>query len=57
MNKKTVIAILGGGNLGSAIANGLESSRLVKPENIYITRKNLHLLENFKERGFKVTIE
>ncbi len=55
MNSETRIAILGGGNLGTAIANGLDNAGVVPVENITITRKNIHLLEDFRKRGFVIT--
>lgn len=55
MNSKMKIAILGGGNLGRAIANGLQSSKITQPENIFITRKNINHLESFRDRGFIIT--
>ncbi|MEO5501890.1 MAG: pyrroline-5-carboxylate reductase [Ginsengibacter sp.] len=52
MNK---IAIIGGGNLGSAIANGLIKSQYLAPENISITRRNLLPLQQLKSLGVQVT--
>jgi pyrroline-5-carboxylate reductase len=49
------IAILGGGNIGLSIAKGLQKSKLIDPKSIYITRRNIPLIEDFKEQGFKVT--
>ncbi|NOY38522.1 MAG: pyrroline-5-carboxylate reductase [Chlorobi bacterium] len=49
------IAILGGGNIGSAIAAGLVRSGDVKPDHITVTRRKLHLLYSLKEKGVKVT--
>jgi pyrroline-5-carboxylate reductase len=48
-NKK--IAIIGGGNLGISIAEGLIKSRYTKPGNIIVTRRRLHLLDTLKENG------
>ena len=48
MNSKK-IAIIGGGNLGSAIAEGLIKSAFAKPEDITITRRNLSRLQSLKE--------
>jgi pyrroline-5-carboxylate reductase len=42
MNNK--IAIIGGGNLGTAIAEGLISSRFAKPQHIIITKRNIATL-------------
>jgi pyrroline-5-carboxylate reductase len=49
------IAIIGGGNLGSAITEGLVFSKLFPNENITITRRKIHLLENFRAKGLNVT--
>jgi len=49
------IAIIGGGNIGLAIAEGLENSKQYSPENIYLTRRNINLLKDYGERGFKIT--
>lgn len=46
------IAILGGGNIGMAIAQGLVNSGTYKPENIIITRKKSDLPKNRTEGGF-----
>jgi len=45
------VAILGGGNIGTAIANGLLSSGLYSPENIFITRRKAEHLASFAEKG------
>jgi len=49
------VAILGGGNIGLAIANGLVNSKLYSPENITITRRKIELLNSYKEKGFQIT--
>lgn len=46
------IAILGGGNIGRAMANGFSTVGNLKPGDIHITRRNEHLLEDFGKRGF-----
>lgn len=45
------IAIIGGGNLGSAIAEGLINSGFAKAENIFITKRNIETLSQLKEKG------
>lgn len=45
------ITILGGGNLGSSIATGLLNAELVKPKDLVLTRRRLHLLEDLAKRG------
>lgn len=49
------IAILGGGNIGSAIVEGLYNSGLYDSSIIYITRRKLEALKEFKDKGFKIT--
>lgn len=53
MNKK--IAIIGGGNLGTAIAEGLIESNFIKPEQIIITKRNISTLDKLAERGIVVS--
>jgi len=53
MSKK--IAIIGGGNLGTAIAEGLLKSKFCKPAEITITKRKIETLQNLKERGVKIT--
>ncbi len=50
----TKIAIIGGGNLGSAVAQGLIKSE-VKPSDVIITRRNLSKIEHLKKDGFQLT--
>lgn len=52
MSKK--IAIIGGGNLGSAIAEGLLSSKFSKPSDITITKRKTETLKALQEKGVKV---
>jgi len=52
MSKK--IAIIGGGNLGAAIAEGLIQSEFSRPVEISITRRNLSSLSRFAEQGCMV---
>lgn len=53
MSKK--IAIIGGGNLGTAIAEGLINSSFVKPRDIIITKRNINTLQSLQDRGVLVT--
>jgi pyrroline-5-carboxylate reductase len=48
------IAIIGGGNLGTAIAEGLINSRFCKPADITITRRNVSALNALAEKGCNV---
>jgi pyrroline-5-carboxylate reductase len=49
------IAIIGGGNLGSAIAEGLIKSEFISPKNITVTRRNLDPLQHLKALGVNLT--
>jgi pyrroline-5-carboxylate reductase len=49
------IAILGTGNLGKAIANGLLESNLVKPKDLTLTKRNYKSLSLFKKQGVTIT--
>jgi pyrroline-5-carboxylate reductase len=53
MNKK--IAIIGGGNLGTAIAEGLIQSGFVSPQQILITKRNIHTLHELERKGVFVS--
>ena len=53
MSKK--IAIIGGGNLGTAIAEGLLKSKFCKASDITITKRKIITLQKLNERGVKVT--
>jgi pyrroline-5-carboxylate reductase len=53
MNKK--IAIIGGGNLGTAIAEGLIQSGFVAPKDILITKRNTRTLEALAKKGVLVS--
>ncbi|MCA4893616.1 MAG: pyrroline-5-carboxylate reductase [Cytophagales bacterium] len=54
MNTKK-IAIIGGGNLGTAIAEGLLKSGFASPNQITVTRRTLSRLEDLKTKGVTVT--
>ena len=49
------IAIIGGGNLGTAIAEGLIAAEFTKPQNIIVTKRNIGTLNPLKEKGVIVT--
>lgn len=53
MNKK--IAIIGGGNLGTAIAEGLIRSGFVLPGHILVTKRNPSTLRHLEEKGVLVS--
>jgi pyrroline-5-carboxylate reductase len=50
----TKIAIIGGGNLGMAIADGLLQSKFIRPADLIITRRNPAALIKFAEQGCTV---
>lgn len=49
------IAIIGGGNLGTAIAEGLINSGFVLPQHIIITKRNVSTLKPLEEKGVLVS--
>ncbi len=49
------IAILGVGNIGQAMAEGLILAGGYKPSQVYLTRRRVRTLEDFGKRGFIVT--
>lgn len=53
--KNGYIAIIGGGNLGTAIATGLLNSRFITPQKLMISKRNTQTLEEFKKKGVYVT--
>jgi pyrroline-5-carboxylate reductase len=53
MNKK--ITIIGGGNLGTAIAEGLINSGFVLPQELIVTKRNIDTLKPLAERGVYIT--
>jgi len=53
MNKR--IAIIGGGNLGTAIAEGLTKSGFIAPQHILITKRNIDTLKYMEEKGILVS--
>jgi len=55
--RKKKIAILGGGNLGGAIAEGLIKSTFVSPDQITVTRRNVDAISHLKALGVTVTSE
>ncbi len=50
------IAIIGGGNLGTAIAEGLLSSRFCKANNLTITKRNISSLKTLADKGVTITV-
>ncbi|MBA3665464.1 MAG: pyrroline-5-carboxylate reductase [Bacteroidetes bacterium] len=54
MNK---IAIIGGGNLGQAIAEGLTKVKFCKPGDIIITRRNVSKLDHLQKKGISTSTD
>ncbi|GAC1423755.1 MAG: pyrroline-5-carboxylate reductase [Flavisolibacter sp.] len=48
-------AIIGGGNLGTAIAEGILDSGFIQPEKLIITKRSLTTLNKFKNNGVEIT--
>ena len=53
MNKR--VAVIGGGNLGSAIAEGLLKSKFNKASEIIVTKRHINTLQSLKEKGVIIT--
>jgi pyrroline-5-carboxylate reductase len=53
--QNTKIAIIGGGNIGGAIARGLLRSGSIPANNITLTRRNISKISEFSELGVTVT--
>ena len=53
--KKQTIAILGAGNLGEAIFEGLEKGGLLEDNDVILTRRNLKALEHIKHKAATIT--
>lgn len=49
------IAIIGGGNLGTAIAEGLIGSGFIQPQNITVTKRNLETIRHLEAKGVTIT--
>lgn len=55
MAAQNKIAILGGGNIGFAIAKGLVGSNKIKKDDILITRRSKNGIERLKKGGYSVS--
>ncbi len=53
--ENTKISIIGAGNIGTAIANGFLRSGKISKDNLWLTRRNTNLLENYKLSGINVS--
>jgi pyrroline-5-carboxylate reductase len=53
----TKIAILGGGNLGQSIALGLVSTGEYQPDEVIVTRRKIHGVEDLQEKGILISTD
>ncbi|MBB6464013.1 pyrroline-5-carboxylate reductase [Flammeovirga kamogawensis] len=53
--KPSKITIIGGGNLGQAIAEGLIVSNYIEAKNLTVTRRNISLLKKLSDKGVNVS--
>ena len=51
---KQRMAVIGGGNIGSAIALGLVNSKRFSPDQIMVTRRRVALLKDLDKQGFVI---
>ncbi len=49
------ICIIGCGNIGASIAKGILEKKLVNPSSLFLTRRNVENLKDFKKLGCKVS--
>ncbi|MCF8340804.1 MAG: pyrroline-5-carboxylate reductase [Chitinophagaceae bacterium] len=49
------VGIIGGGNLGVAIAEGLVKSGFIKPEHIIVTRRNFAAIKHLEQQGILIS--
>ena len=49
------ISIIGGGNLGSAIAEGLINSDFISPSDLMITKRKVQTLQALKDKGVNIS--
>lgn len=49
------LAVIGAGNMGCAIANGILLAGMLPPESLVMVRRNVAKLEDFKEKGCSIT--
>jgi pyrroline-5-carboxylate reductase len=51
----STIAIIGAGNLGASIAEGLLKSKFITPEKLIVTKRNLASIAHLEKKGVTVT--
>ena len=52
---KEKIVVIGAGNIGKAIAQGLLDSKIITPSKLTLTRRNTNALKSFADKGVKIT--
>ena len=55
MTDQLKICIIGGGNLGSAIARGLVKAKWTKPANITVTKRQVHKIKDLEKLNIRTT--
>jgi pyrroline-5-carboxylate reductase len=55
LNNDNKLAIIGCGNIGTAIARGLVASQNYNPGRIILTRRKIHLLDPMKDQGYLIS--
>ncbi len=51
--KEKKIAIIGGGNLGQAIAKGIVSSGIIEASNLTVTRRRVNMIQSLADMGIR----
>lgn len=51
------LTVIGGGNMGGAIAKGVVNASIANPNNITVTRRNAEALKSWSEAGYKTTTD
>jgi pyrroline-5-carboxylate reductase len=54
VGEKVRLAILGAGNIGTSIANGMVQSGLYRPGQITLSRRRIELLQAYAQQGFVI---
>lgn len=57
MKSDARIAILGAGNIGTAIATGVVSSKRYEAGSVTLTRRRIKLLKDYQDQGFQTTTD
>ena len=51
------LTIIGGGNLGSSMAEGLLNSNFITPQQLTITRRNIQAIASWKDKGVEISTD